>query len=196
MSRQPAMPETRPAVSRYLRSVLGGESVTRAYYDESERHAIAVVEAAGTPSTMLITFATASLHASPNNMDGRDIRVELLIVAPKDSIAAANVLATAGFFVMKDRWLAAPGVVFVDAVREYFPNTTVPHLMWTEPFDFDGLSTMHVDGVDQDVHMLQAVPLAESERLFLIENGFDALSSRLEAVEAPHYDFFRDPVCQ
>lgn len=53
-------------------------------------------------------------------MDGRDIRVELLIVAPKDSIAAANVLATAGFFVMKDGWLAAPGVVFVDAVRENF----------------------------------------------------------------------------
>jgi hypothetical protein len=118
--------------------VLGGESLTRAYYEDGERHAIAVVEASGTPSTTLTTFTAASLHE------------------------AANVLATAGFFVMKDRWLAAPGVVFADVVREYFPNTTVPHIMWTEPFDFDGLSTVHVDGVDQDVHVLQAVPLADS----------------------------------
>ena len=192
---KPQLPATRRAVSEFFESALGGDSQVRAYYDEWEEYVVAVVEALHTPSRTLSTYVTASLHAAPKVMDGRDIRVELLMVAPQGEGSAANIVATAVFCVIKDGWLAAPGVVFPDAVREYLPDTTVPHLMWTEPFDFTDLGTIAVDGLVENLHVLQAVPLTERERDFLLEPGFDALSSRLESAEARHFDLYRVSVC-
>jgi len=103
-------------------------------------------------------------------------------------------VATSAFFVMKDGWLAAPGVVFPNALSEYYPQTTVPHLMWVEPFDFDGLSTVAVPGLETDLHVLQGVPLSEAECEFLQDNGFDALEQRLSQSEVPHFDLFRKSV--
>lgn len=195
MPSRPSLPPTRRLVSERLREALGGQSQVRAYYDEDEQNVVAVVEAASTPSPALSTFATASLHASPNHLDDRDIRVELLVVAENQRFEAANMVATSAFFVMKNRWLAAPGVVFPNAVSEYLPQTTVPHLMWVEPFDFEGLSTVRVDGISEDVHVLQGVPLADSERDFLGANGFDALEERLDSAQVAHYDFDRPAAC-
>jgi hypothetical protein len=96
---------------------------------------------------------------------------------------------------MKDGWLAAPGVVFPNAIREYFPDTTVPHVMWSEPFDFEGLGTVTVDGVDHDVHALQGVPLSDGEHDLLLRRGFDVLESRLASANVAHFDFHRASVC-
>lgn len=190
-----SLPPTRRLVSDRLSTALGGQTEVRAYYDEHERNVVAVVEARGTPSLDSVAFATASLHAYPNHLDERDIRVELLIVAQSDAFEAANIVATSAFCVMKNGWLAAPGVVFPNAVSEYFPRTTVPHVMWVEPFDFEDLSTVGVDGLEHDCHVLQAVPLADSERNFLSVNGFEALEERLSSAGVAHYDFYRAAAC-
>jgi hypothetical protein len=174
--------------------VVGGDSSVHAFYDATEDNVVAVVTAAGTPSPPLTTVSTASLHAAPNLLEGDDIRVELLLVTDSGREEAANIVATAAFCVIKNGWLAAPGVVFTDAVAEYYPASTTPHLMWTEPFDFPELSTAHVDGVEHDVHWLQGVPLTESERTFLVDAGFDALSGLLEAAAVPYYDLSRHSV--
>ena len=188
------LPVTRPVVSRHVSRVVGGESSTHAYYDEPEDNVVAIVTCSGTPSRELSTVSTASLHVAPNVLEGDDIRVELLWVAQSGLEEAANVLATSAFNVMKDGWLAAPGVVFPGAVREYYPRATTPHIMWTEPFVFPQLSTVSLEGVEYDVHWLQGVPLTEQERAFLNESGFDALSERLEAADAPYYDVMRQSV--
>lgn len=193
-SHRPQMPGSRAAVSDVLKAALGGSGRTYAHYDEGERHAVAVMEAVGTPNPGSTTYATASLHAFPNLLDGEDIRVELLMTA-SESPDAANMVATAAFCVMKDGWLAAPGVVFPDIVREYIPSTTVPHVMWSEPFSFKGLSPMLVPGLDHEVHPLQAVPIAASEWQFLLENGFFAFTERLAAADAPLHDLHRASVC-
>jgi hypothetical protein len=189
-----ALPVTRPLVSRHVSRVVGGEPSVHAYYDEPEDHVVAIVTCSGTPSRELATVSTASLHVAPNKLEGDDIRVELLLVTELHLDEAANVLATAAFNVMKDGWLAAPGVVFPGAVREYYPRATTPHIMWTEPFVFPQLSTVHLEGVEHDVHWLQGVPLTEQERAFLSDSGFDALSARLEAADAPYYDVMRQSV--
>jgi hypothetical protein len=194
MNRRPTLPVTRKIVSRHASKALGGESSVHAFYDESEDNVVAIVTCSGTPSGGLTAFSTASLHVTPNMLEGDDIRVELLTVTDSRYDEAANVLATSAFDVVKDGWLVAPGVVFPNAVGEYYRDATTPHLMWTEPFDFPELSTVHLDGLERDVHWLQGVPLTENERAFLLDAGFDALSGRLEAADAPYYDFFRQSV--
>lgn len=181
-------------VSGFLKARFGPECATYAYYDSSEAHVVAVVEANGVPHAELATFTTASLHATPNLLDGRDIRVELLIVGPRESSGLANVVATAAFCVLKDGWLAAPGVVFPDAISEYFPDATVPHLMWTEPFDFRDLASVEIPGLKADVHILQAVPITEAERQLLLRAGFGALSDALQSAGAEHFDLRRASV--
>lgn len=189
------MPESRPAVSNALREAIGGSSRTYAHYDADEQHAVAVVEAVGTPHPRLTTYATASLHAFPNPLEGQDIRVELLMTAANEWPDAANMVATAAFCVMKDGWLAAPGVVFPNIVREYISSTTVPHVMWQEPSSFEGLSPMLVPGLDHQVHVLQAVPIAESEWQFLRDAGFLEFTERLAAAGVRHHDLLRESVC-
>lgn len=191
MTSSAALPQTRPIVSRFLKDRLGGEAATYAYYDEREERAVSVVEAIGSPSPTLSTFSTASLHGTVNLLDGDDIRVELMMTVLRESACAANVVSTAAFNVMKSGWLAAPGVVFPGVVREYSSGTTTPHVMWTEPFAFDGLGTVTLDGVDVDVHWLQAVPLTEPEAEFLRSEGYDALTARLESADVPYYDLGR-----
>lgn len=177
-----------------LKARFGSDAATYAYYDRSEAHVIAVVEAEGVPHPDLATFSTASLHAAPNLLDGRDVRVELLIVGRRGVAALANVVATAAFYVMKDGWLAAPGVVFPNAIGEYFPEATVPHLIWTEPFDFNDLVTVEVAGLEAGVHVLQAVPITDAERGLVTGQGFDALSDALLAAGVDHYDLGRASV--
>ncbi len=194
MTESRTLPVTRPLVSRHASRVIGGESRVHAFYDEPEDNVVAVVACSGTPARGLSTFSTASLHVVPNVLEGDDIRVELLWVTEDGYEEAGNVIATSAFNVIKDGWLAAPGVVFPGAVAEYYPQTTTPHLMWTEPFVFPQLSTVHLEGVGYDVHWLQGVPLTEQERAFLNDSGFDALSERLEAADAPYFDLMRQSV--
>lgn len=194
MHERPTLPVTRRIVSRHASKVLGGESSVHAFYDESEDNVVAIVTCSGTPSGRLTAVSTASLHATPNLLEDDDIRVELLLVTDSCYVEAANVLATSAFDVVKDGWLAAPGVVFPNAVSEYYRDATTPHLMWTEPFDFPELSSVQLESLEDDVHWLQGVPLTESERAFLVDSGFDTLSERLEAADAPYYDIMRQSV--
>lgn len=191
---KPKPPPTTRRMSDFLKARFGPESATYAYYDDSERHVVAVVEAPGVPHPELTTFATASLHAAPNVLEARDIRVELLIVGSRDRPELANVVATAAFFVLKDGWLAAPGVVFPNAISEYVPDATVPHLMWTEPFDFGDLGTVAIPDLTAEVHLLQAVPITDAEREFVLREGFDALSRALVSADAEHFDLYRASV--
>jgi hypothetical protein len=181
-------------MSAFLKARLGPESATYAYYDESERHVVAVVEAPGVPHPELTTFSTASLHAAPNMLEARDIRVELLIVGGRERPGLANVVATAAFCVTKDGWLAAPGVVFPNAISEYFADATTPHLMWTEPFDFGDLGTVEIPDLSGEVHILQAVPITEAERELVRREGFDVLSDALLSAGAEHFDLQRASV--
>lgn len=191
---KPKLPESRKSVSDFLRERLGGANSVHAYYDADESHVVAVVDADGTPHATLQTCVTASLHAYPNELEGEDIRVELLMVGKSGNPEIAEIVATSAFFVIKDRWLAAPGVVFPGMVLEHVPTTTTPNLMWQEPFDFDNVASLEIGGVDPVVHLLQGVPLSDSEASYLREFGFDALTTLLEEKKVDHFDLFRASV--
>lgn len=191
---EPQFPETKSAMSEALGRAIGGVSTVSAYFDDTENSAVAVVEAIGAPSPQLTTYATASLHAIANLLNGRDVRVELILVGEAGLGDVGNLLATAAFYVMKNRWLAAPGVVFPDIVADFFPGSDVRHIMWVPPFDFGTLSTFAVQGVDPSVHALQGVPITDRERALLDSAGFMVLDRELERANAPHYDFGRASV--
>ena len=178
-----------PIVAKHLRPFLGGTPKVHKYYDRDEANSTAIFTAIDSPNPSWMTCSTVELHQTVNMLDDVDVRVELMAVSASADALLPNLVATAAFNVIKDGWLAAPGVPFPNLVREYYPTSTTPHLMWVEPFNLPRLSTTSIEGVG-DVHWLLALPLSERELRFLESDGFDRLEERLDGIE--YFDLWRD----
>jgi hypothetical protein len=157
------------AVARAAAGAFGGKPSVRRYYDEREMHSVDILTSPDRPTPGFATYSTLSLHTAPNLLEGKDIRVEIAGVAPCSATEFPNMLASAAFFVIKDRWLCAPGVVFPALVKEYGPSSHLQHVMWAPPFPWEELGAVPVTD-ELTVHWLLAVPISEAERRFLIEH--------------------------
>jgi hypothetical protein len=188
-----AASESGRAAARAAAAAFGGTPSVDRYRDEPEEHAIDVLTAADAPGPGYTSLSTVNLHQVPNRLEGQDIRVELAAVVQGPAEAMAQALATAGFNVMKDGWLAAPGVVFPDLMREYDLSETLPHLLWMEPFPFEQLGTVDL-GDTVEAHWLLGIPISEAERRFLVSEGYDALEGRFEREEVAYWDLARTSV--
>lgn len=179
-----------PAAFQTLSKLIDGKGRVHEYWDAGEQNSVAVASFEETPQAGLVTFSTVTMHQVHNDLDGKDIRVELLGVTEAGSEVMANVLSSAGITMAKDGWLVAPGVVFPDVVTRYLPDTTTPHVMWTEPFVREELSTVEVEGAGS-VHWLMGLPLTDAEVELLHDKGRDALEEALEAADVAWFDLGR-----
>ena len=91
---------------------------------------------------------------------------------------------------MKNRWLAAPGVVFPGLVNECGVASPLEHLMWAPPFPWEELGPVQVPG-EVAVHWLLAVPISERERVFLVNHRFDALEQLFTERDVAYFDLSR-----
>jgi antitoxin YqcF len=177
-----SVPETARAAARAAAAAFGGTPRVVRYWDEPEEHDVGILIAEG-------SYSTVTLHGYENRMDGVDIRVELAAVAPAE--AMANVLATAAFNVLKDGWLAAPGVVFPDLIAEYGLSETLRNVLWMPPAPWDALHAVDL-GEGITAHWLLAVPISEPERQFLHREGYEAMDALLAGVE--YWNLDREPL--
>jgi hypothetical protein len=181
------------ALARAAAGAFGGVPRVTRYYDESEQTAIDILMCADRPTEGFATYSTLGLHHAPNVLEGDDIRVELAGVCTTEDSFFGNLLAEAAFDVIKDLWLCAPGVVFPDVVRHYEVSTPLRHVVWVPPFPWEQLGSVSL-GEGHDVHWLLAIPISESERRFLIANGYDAFDEAFSKREVPYYDLKREPI--
>jgi len=179
------------AVARAAAAAFGAhEPTVRQWLDEGEAHAVHLMACADRPAAGFTTYSTVTLHQAPNVLDGENVPVELAGVASTDAKTFGNLLATAALYVMKDRWLAAPGVVFPELVNQYDPSSRLEHVLWAPPFPWEQLGSVQVAD-DLTVHWLLAVPISEAERKFLVTHGFDALEQLFAEHELDYFDLSR-----
>lgn len=173
------VPDGRPEIEEFL--------------NRDETLSLDVLTAADAPAPGFTSVSTLSMHRSPNLVSGTDVRVELVTVLEhvEDRLATGLLVASA-FAALGEPWPLSPSTVFPGIVADLLGGRT-EHLLFTSPGNFPRLSRYRLEpGVD--VHWLQAVPVHESERRFLLEHGLDALEERFEAAEVPFYDITRDAV--
>jgi hypothetical protein len=189
----PPVPQTGAAVAKAVRDAVGGHPAVQRYYDEAEANWVDIMRWPDRPTLEMVTYSTLSLHLAPNVLEREDIRVEIAGVAPKSASRFENLLSTAAFFVMKDHWLCAPGVVFPDLIPRYCPelSSTLQHLLFMEPFPWSHLSSVDV-GADLQVHWLFAMPISEAERVFLLKNGYNKLEALFESADVQYMDLARE----
>ncbi len=181
------------AVARAVMTAVGGQPTVDRYFDAGDAHWVDVMHWHDRPQPGLETHSTLSLHRAPNLLEGTDIRVEIAGVAASSAVEFVNLLSTAAFFVIKDRWLCAPGVVFPDLIGRYYPglSSRLRHLLFVEPFPWQGLSKVSV-APGLDVHWLMAMAISEGERQYLNDRGYDELEALFTDREVPYFDLGRE----
>lgn len=181
-------------VAKTAAEVFGGAASVHRFYDKAEAHFIGILTCEGAPQTSFATYSTVGVHEVPNILNDKDVRVELAGVAALTETEYPNLLATAAFQVQKEGWLAAPGVVFPGMVRDFYGlSESMDHLLWVEPFAWEELGAVEVSST-LTVHWLLGVPIAESERRLIIDEGYSALTRLLEQQDIEYYDLHRQPV--
>ncbi len=145
------------------------------------------------PAPGFTSVSTLSMHRSPNLVSGTDVRVELVTVLEH----VEERLATGCSWPRRSpRWESRGRCRRRRCSRGSSPTCSAAApstCCFTAPGNFPRLSRYRLEpGVD--VHWLQAVPVHESERRFLLEHGLDALEERFETAEVPFYDITRDAV--
>ena len=179
------------AVARAAAGAIGGQPRVVEYLAEGDGgEPIAVLVSVDRPTEGFVAYSTVSLHRAENRIAERDIRVELLGVAPRSKAEFANVLAGAAALVAERGHAAAPGAVLPDVLADYEVSDTLQHVLLTDPFAYEELGSVELDG-GPPVHWLQAVPISESERRFVLAHGFDALEERFAQAEMEYWNLDR-----
>lgn len=171
----------------------GGVPRVHQYWDESESRSVDILSCEDRPEPGYVTYSTVGLHRVPNLLDGRDVRVEMACVCTADRPEVANALATSAFYVLKDGWLCAPGVVFPEMLSTYDLPKPLPHLMWVEPFPWEELGSVQL-APNSKVHWMLGIPISDEEREFLETVGFYELERRMAIQETPYFDLNRPSI--
>lgn len=172
------------------------------FVDRTQEHSVDVLTCVDAPAPGLHTVSTLSLHRAPNLLrdstsdpttEPTDVRVELVTtLAGKDVDLITGLLVASSFAMVKEPWPMRPGTLFPDIVADLLGGRT-EHLLFTAPGNYPRLNRYPLEP-GSDVHWLQAVPIHESEREFLVERGLDALEDLLATAEAEFYDVDRPAV--
>jgi antitoxin YqcF len=186
-------PETGRAAARAAIAAFGGEPEIYKYGDEDEGHKVDILSCKDRPNPGLTSYSTLGVHLMPNLIDNDDFRVELAGIAESKVEEFPNLLAMAALYVIKNRWHVAKGIVFPGLLNQYKISGTMHHLMWMEPLEWNTLASVDVGG-GLTVHWVLAFPISESERQYLMDNGFWKLESLMVDREVEYWDLNRRPV--
>ncbi len=180
-------------LAKIAAAAFGGAPRVQRFYSDDESHSVDILICTGALGESFSTYSTLGVHEATNMLDENDVRVELAGVATSADTEYPNMLATAASYVQENDWLAAPGVVFPNLVRKYGLSENLEHVLWVPPFPWDDL---HAVSVSQDltVHWLLAVPISESERRFLLDEGYFALERLFEERGVEYYNLRRPPL--
>ncbi len=120
-------------------------------------------------------------------------RIEIAGACASDVEGFGNVIATAAFFVMKDKWFPWPGVVFKTIPSMYDMSSTMEHLYFTAPSQWPGLNTT-LELETKKVTWLWAVPISEAESRLVSEQGDERFEELLQESGADVFDIHRQSI--
>jgi hypothetical protein len=145
--------------AKLMRSRVGGNCEVKAYYDDPKQHKIHIFTSSNENGVLAATVGL--MDTAMRFSSGVELRSEVIMDQRGHDSRLANILATIAFYVIKDGWKIAPGIVFEDMVRMYIPETELPHVMFVGPWQFRDLSRVTLS--DRTIFPLVAVPISEAE---------------------------------
>ena len=183
-------------LARYVVGVFGGTPHATEFAHDTEELTIGILHCADQPCEGVTSYSTIRLSDYPMRRKGKEFptRIEIVGACATDDNEFANVIASTAFCIMRTQKFLHPGACMENYVREYFEDTTVPHLYFTAPFLWDNLETQQCD--TKQVAWLMAVPISDAEKRYLDAKGDDALETLFEKKQIDVYDLWRRSVAK
>jgi hypothetical protein len=161
--------------ARHLRDTIPGDTSVSRYYDEAEEHNLDVFTTSNDEGTVAATIGLMEFDQSRN--PDRQVYSEILMDVRGQNEFICNILSTIGFYIMKDGWKVAPGVVFEEMVAMYIPACEVRHVLFLPPFQWDdGMTKVALSS--KTIYPLLAIPITNSEMELVRRDGSEALEDR------------------
>jgi hypothetical protein len=181
-------------IARYVADAFGGDCRVDEYANDSENLFVGVLRCADQPQTGVTSYSTIKLsdHPMTDGVQEFPTRLELAGVCMSTATWFPNVLASAAFTIMQSEGVYRPGTVLQDLVHRYHPSE-LRHLYLTAPFLWERKLTT-LDCGTKKVSWLLAVPISETERVYLLAHGDNAFERLLERERADFANPDRTPV--
>jgi antitoxin YqcF len=178
-------------IAQTAAAAFGGEWQVSEHVNDDETLRIYVLSSPERPEPGLKSFSTVGLSDYP--IPG-SVQPPLgsEIVAVSNSTDFEAVIATAAFRVINSGWRVEPGNVFPNIIDRHFAGATAPHLLFVNPYLWDGLDSRALSG--KTVAWLMGVPITEAEKLYRGEHGADALEDLFEQADPDFIDLQRASV--
>jgi hypothetical protein len=184
----------RRATARHVRAAFGGAHHVSEYLDESEEIAVDLLRCDDRPSRGVTSYSTVGLSdfRIPWGEGEFPVRLEIAGACATQVRHFPNILASAAFRMVRTSGIYHPGAVIENYVRQYYPESPLPHLYFTEPFLWDQLTTFY--NGSKKVTWLQAMPISESEHAYLKCHGDTAMGHLFSEHRINVVDLYRRPV--
>lgn len=162
---------------KHLKSLVGGDTKVISYADESNQNKIPIFTSSNADGVVAATVGLMEIDQSRNPKN--KVPTEIIMDQLGHDERISNVLSTIAFYIMKDGWKVAPGVIFESMIEMYIPETQLPHVMFVSPFQWSNMSRLQL--TDRTIYPLIAVPISEAESKVANENQGRALEALWES---------------
>lgn len=161
------------AWAKYLIGTLPDHNINVfCYYDDTKERKIDILTGRNKDGVVAATIGVMELDQG-NNV-GVEVHTEILMDCRGENEYIGNVISTIAFFMIKDRWKAAPGVVFETMIEMYAPDLEVKHALFVPPIQWgEGMGEVVLGS--KTIYPLLAVPITDNENEFLLKEGASAL---------------------
>ncbi len=188
--------EDNKLVARYVAKKFGGKPQVVEWIHNTEPIAIDLLWCDDSPNNGLTSYGTIGVSDVPLKWrDGEFAsRLELVGAFPSGEKAFQEILGAAAFNIMRSRKLYYPGSVMPDYVKEWYPNSSVPHLYFTSPSLWSEGSFAELEVGSKKVNWLQVFPISTTEYEYLAKHGEDALENLFVKNDVDIFDIRRPSV--
>jgi hypothetical protein len=173
LNKDPAPPVHHKDWVTHLQNSTVGEWSVTSHCDDTEQHSILIFASADAGGTLCSTVGLMDVILGA--VSGGELRTEILLDHRGRDSHAANVLATVAFYVLKNKWRPAPGVIFEDMLTSYVSDSPGPHVLLVPPYQWVDSRMSKVAVGEFTVYPLVAVPISESEREVVSTRGYEHL---------------------
>lgn len=187
--------EKRRQIAKHIHKIVGGTPRFSRYADRREQSFVDIMAIEDKPVEGLNVYSTVgtSEYSIGLEIEGRPLRVELIIAIDKTQRYAPEILSTCAFCIMNSKYRCRPGAIFKDVVGQFISDSDMKHVLLMDPFLWEEeYCELKIDGLH--IEWLLVVPISERERQYAEQYGNDALMDLFEEADIDVHDLYRESI--
>lgn len=176
-------------LGRAIRSHFGEETKVVRFGDDVEVDDCFIVSGLNWPIKGVTSYGSVGLSRATQRSGTASVKVEILAACASSTPHIDNLVASCVFDSAKNGTNVVYGTLIPNVVDQYEISHTLQHVTFVSPFLWKGMSSIKIN--EENIHFLLMLPISNSERIYLENNGIDGLEAIFDEVNIDVYDINR-----